>query len=115
MFELAHSDSDSAGCIENFVAVRQKVLIVLWTFYKLPEQVPSLFNKFQPELVNKQLQGRVTPNHLLENLTFGRNGQKEVGNIQPCLTQVVCCHTLQYIGNCYTFTDAGQQCGFLSP
>ncbi len=31
MFELAHSDSDFAGCRGDFVAVRQKVLIVLWT------------------------------------------------------------------------------------
>ncbi len=106
MFELAHSDSDSAGYRGDFVAVRQKVLIVLWTFYKLPEQVPPLFNKFQPEFVNQRLQCRVTPNHLLENLTFGRNGQKEVGNIQSCLTLVIGCHMLQYIGNYHTFADA---------
>jgi len=36
-FELAHSNSDSAGFRRTFIAVRQKVLIVLWTFLQTPE------------------------------------------------------------------------------
>ena len=55
MFELAHSEPDSAGCRRNFIAVRQKVLIMLWTFYKSTEQVPLLFNKFQIQFINEQL------------------------------------------------------------
>lgn len=55
MYELAHSEPDSAGCQRDFIAVRQKVLIVLWTFYKFPEQVPPLFNKFQAEFINQGL------------------------------------------------------------
>lgn len=37
MYELAHSEPDSAGCQRDFIAVRQKVLIVLWTFLQTPE------------------------------------------------------------------------------
>lgn len=37
MYELAHSEPDSAGCRRDFIAVRQKVLIVLWTFLQTPE------------------------------------------------------------------------------
>ncbi len=55
MSEPAHSEPDSAGCRRNFIAVMQKVLIVLWTFYKSTEQVPLLFNKFQIQFINEQL------------------------------------------------------------
>ena len=70
MFELAHSEPDSAGCRRNFIAVRQKVLIVLWTFYKSTEQVPLLFNKFQIQLINEQLQCWITLYHLMEYLSL---------------------------------------------
>ena len=68
MYELAHSEPDSAGCRRDFVAVRQKVLIVLWTFYKSMEQVPLLFNKFQIKFINEQLQCWITLYHLTEYL-----------------------------------------------
>lgn len=37
MFELARSKVDFARSRRDFVAVRQKVLIVLWTFLQTPE------------------------------------------------------------------------------
>ena len=55
MFELAPMPVCSARQRPDFIAVRQKVLIVLWTFYKFPEQVPLLFNKFQSQFINEQL------------------------------------------------------------
>ena len=68
MSALAHSEPDSAGCRRNFIAVRQKVLIMLWTFYKSTEQVPLLFNKFQIQFINEQLQCGITLYHLVEYL-----------------------------------------------
>ena len=50
--ELAPVPIHAVWQCPDFIAGRQKVLIVLWTFYKLPEQVPPLFNKFQPEFIN---------------------------------------------------------------
>ena len=70
MYELAHSEPDSAGCQRDFIAVRQKVLIVLWTFYKSTEQVPLLFDKFQIQFINEQLQCRITLYHLVEYLSL---------------------------------------------
>ena len=40
MFELAPMPVRPTGQWPDFIAVRQKVLIMLWTFYKFPEQVP---------------------------------------------------------------------------
>lgn len=37
MSELARSEADSARSRRDFIAVRQKVLIVLWTFLQTPE------------------------------------------------------------------------------
>lgn len=38
MFELADSDSDSAGCRQDYVAVRQKVLVIYGLSYELPKK-----------------------------------------------------------------------------
>ena len=70
MSAFAHSEPDSAGCRRNFIAVRQKVLIMLWTFYKSTEQVPLLFNKFQIQFINEQLQCWIALYHLGEYLSL---------------------------------------------
>ena len=70
MFELAPMPVCSARQRPDFIAVRQKVLIVLWTFYKFPEQVPLLFNKFQIKFINEQLQCWITLYHLTEYLSL---------------------------------------------
>ena len=51
---------------------------MLRTFYKSSEQVPLLFNKFQIQFINEQLQCWITLYHLLVYLTLCRDGQKEV-------------------------------------
>ena len=68
MFELVPMPVCSARQRPDFIAVRQKVLIVLWTFYKFPEQVPLLFNKFQSQFINEQLQCWIVLYHLTEYL-----------------------------------------------
>ena len=68
MFELAPMPVCTVRQRPDFIAVRQKVLIVLRTFYKSSEQVPLLFNKFQIQFINEQLQCWITLYHLMEYL-----------------------------------------------
>lgn len=48
----------------------KKSLLCLRTFYKSSEQVPLLFNKFQIQFINEQLQCWITLYHLMEYLSL---------------------------------------------
>lgn len=84
-------------------------------FYKLPEQVPTVFNKFQPKLVYEQLQCRVTVNHPLKYYLRRIFHQKEVRNIQSSGTLFVCRHIFQYRTDRYGLADIGKHGSLLLP
>ena len=48
----------------------EEVCKALRTFYKSSEQVPLLFNKFQIQFINEQLQCWITLYHLMEYLSL---------------------------------------------
>ncbi len=100
---------------EIFLPPGKKSLLCYGLSLETPETTIGLLDQFQIQLVDEQLQCRITPYHLLEYLTLCRDGQKEVRDVQTAAALFVGGQAFQHIGDNRPFADVGQQGGFLPP